>query len=159
MNNNKQVLFYGQRAALTPGAVTLSAPGYDALGNVLLRAFVQASEGKGKERHAKALPFDQQPMQKIGALYGQGFMLGQAAKKAQESQRLPRDRAVAELLGAINYLAGAVIHLEALAPEVAEPAANDDVLVPSMFPLQGQACVYSATGVCGPSACNGCVRG
>ena len=85
---------------------------YDCLRDVLDRALDQASSGKGKERHAQDLPFDQQPMQQLINLYGQGFALGQAAKKAQESMRLPRERAVAELLGAINYLAGAVVHLE-----------------------------------------------
>lgn len=93
-------------------APRLHAPGYESLANVLVRAFNQASAGKGKERHAQDLPFDAQPMQKLCELYGPGFALGQAAKKAQESQRLPHDRAIAELLGAINYLAGAVIHLE-----------------------------------------------
>lgn len=92
--------------------VTLDATGYDSLADVLQRAFQQASAGKGRERHATELPFDQQPMQTLASLYGVGFLLGQAAKKAQESQRLPSGRDVAELLGAINYLAGAVIHLE-----------------------------------------------
>ena len=92
--------------------VSTSAPGYECLARVLDRALDQAACGKGKERHAKDLPFDQQPMQQLIGLYGPGFALGQAAKKAQESQRLPRDRAIAELLGAINYLAGAVVYLE-----------------------------------------------
>jgi hypothetical protein len=92
--------------------ITLEAPGYDSLADVLRRAFEQASGGKGKERHATDLPFDQQPMQTLASLYGPGFLLGQAAKKSQESQRLPAGRDVAELLGAINYLAGAVIFLE-----------------------------------------------
>lgn len=39
-------------------------------------------------------------------------LLYQAAKKAQESLRLDREHAVFELLGAINYLAGAIIFLE-----------------------------------------------
>lgn len=95
-----------------PAPVFLQAEGYERLADVLHRAFEQASAGKGKERHAKDLPFHEQPMQKICELYGVGFALGQAAKKAQESQRLPHDRAVAELLGAINYIAGAVIFLE-----------------------------------------------
>ena len=88
------------------------ANGYESLRDVLDRAFAQAASGKGHERHAVNKPFDQQPMQKLIDLYGPGFALGQAAKKAQESQRLPAGRDVAELLGAINYLAGAVIWLE-----------------------------------------------
>lgn len=88
------------------------ANGYESLRDVLDRAFAQAASGKGHERHAVNKPFDQQPMQKLIDLYGPGFALGQAAKKAQESQRLPAGRDVAELLCAINYLAGAVIALE-----------------------------------------------
>ena len=88
------------------------ANGYESLRDVLDRAFAQAASGKGHERHAVNKPFDQHPMQKLIDLYGPGFALGQAAKKAQESQRLPAGRDVAELLGAINYMAGAVIWLE-----------------------------------------------
>ena len=107
----------------------IGATGYEELGAVLRRAFIQAAHGKGKERHAQNLPFTQQPMQQLISLYGVGFALGQAAKKAQESQRLPVDRAVNELLGAINYLAGAVIALEGNGQPVAKPvpvAANDN---------------------------------
>jgi hypothetical protein len=100
-------------------AVTLDVDGYYSLANVLGRAFDQASGGKGKERHATSLPFDQQPMQTLAGMYGPGFLLGQAAKKSQESQRLPEGRDVAELLGAINYLAGAVIFLENTRRQVA----------------------------------------
>jgi hypothetical protein len=96
----------------TDKEITLFAPGYTSLADVLARAFEQASGGKGKERHATDLPFNQQPMQTLAGLYGPGFLLGQAAKKSQESQRLPAGRDVAELLGAINYLAGTVIYLE-----------------------------------------------
>jgi len=99
-------------------SVTMDALGYSSLACVLGRAFDQAANGKGKERHAGELPFDQQPMQTLCGLYGVGFALGQAAKKTQEAQRLPRDRAVAELLGAINYLAGAVIFMESQPQEV-----------------------------------------
>jgi hypothetical protein len=88
--------------------------GYESLADVLGRAYAQAAEGKGAERHGQGQPFDEQPMQQLIRLYGIGFALGQAAKKAQEAQRLPTvERQVAELLGAINYLAGAVIAVEA----------------------------------------------
>lgn len=97
----------------------LHAQGYESLASVLARALFQAAHGKGAERHAQALPFDQQPMQQLISMYGVGFALGQAGKKAQESQRLPHESAVAELLGAINYLAGAVIALERTAPQPA----------------------------------------
>lgn len=93
--------------------IMMNVNGYDSLRDVLTRAYTQAASGKGHERHAVAKPFDAQPMQELISLYGVGFALGQAAKKAQESMRLPAGRDVAELLGAINYLAGAVIALEA----------------------------------------------
>lgn len=79
---------------------------------VLDNAFNQAAFGKGAERHAQSKPFEEQPMQKLIELYGTGFALGQAGKKMQESQRMDVEAAVRELLGAINYIAGVVIHLE-----------------------------------------------
>ena len=93
--------------------VTLQADGYDKLADVLSRAFDQASRGKGRERHANDTPFDKQPMQDLIRLHGVGFATGQASKKASEAMGLPStDRKVAELLGAIVYLAGAVISIE-----------------------------------------------
>ncbi len=85
---------------------------YLALSDVLGRAFEQASIGKGNERHAQDLPFTEQPMQLIQRLVGKGFATGQAIKKIQESDRLPHDAAIRELLGAINYIAGAIIFME-----------------------------------------------
>lgn len=92
----------------------LSADGYEALAGVLRRAFEQASAGKGKERHSNGKPFTEQPMLSINRTLGSiDGMLYQAAKKSAEARGLPTtERAVAELLGAINYLAGAVILLE-----------------------------------------------
>jgi hypothetical protein len=90
----------------------MSVEGYEKLADVLLRAYDQASAGKGKDRHANDLPFHLQPMQQICDQVGVGFAMGQAIKKAQESLGLPRDRAIAEVLGAINYLAGVVIFME-----------------------------------------------
>jgi hypothetical protein len=87
-------------------------PGYEKLAGVLQRALDQAQDGKGKERHANDLPFHLQPMQQIAKRRGVGFLLGQADKKSEEATSLPAGRDVAELLGAINYLAGAVIFLE-----------------------------------------------
>lgn len=85
---------------------------YAPLRRVLDLALEQASGGKGKERHADGKPFDQQPMLEIGRMVGVGFCLGQAMKKAQESSRMQPDAAKRELLGAINYLAGAYLLLE-----------------------------------------------
>jgi hypothetical protein len=88
-----------------------AAPGYEQLAKVLDDALAQAQAGKGKERHAgEGEAFhDQQIVQLcewMGSTQGDVF---QAAKKAIESTRLPPARAEAELLGAINYLAAAVL--------------------------------------------------
>lgn len=90
----------------------LQSPGYESLAEVLYRAFGQAADGKGAQRHGNGLPFDQQPMQSLQRSFGPGFALGQAAKKIEESQGLPLAAAVHEMLGAINYIAGAVIFQE-----------------------------------------------
>ncbi len=110
----KYANFEPVRTPIDPVPVQFVAPtGYAALADVMTRALEQASAGKGAQRHAQGQAFEQQPMQQLIRLYGVGFALGQAAKKAQEAQRLPTvERQVAELLGAINYLAGAVIALE-----------------------------------------------
>lgn len=87
---------------------------YQSLNDVLNRAYHQAAEGKGKERHAGNLAFHEQPMQTISQLVGSPDGLAyQAIKKIQESQRFPQtDRRVSELLGAINYIAGLIVYLE-----------------------------------------------
>lgn len=101
----------------------IPAPGYEQLVDVLRAAHDQAALGKGKERHANDLPFGAQPMQTISfLLHSSDGMLYQAIKKVQEArQNLDSTRkaggAVAdakrfydrEILGAINYLAGAII--------------------------------------------------
>jgi hypothetical protein len=84
---------------------------YQALRTVLDAAYDQAAIGKGRDRHAQDLPFEQQPMQRLLDLYGPGFAAGQIGKKVQESLRLPTDMAVQELLGAIVYAAGLIVWL------------------------------------------------
>jgi len=117
----------------------LQSPGYESLANVLHRAFQQAADGKGAERHANDLPFHEQPMQTIAQKRGLGFLLGQADKKSLEAQgmadRGERERAVHELLGAINYLAGAIIFIEGQAQsEDAKPAPPDQADAPKEKP-------------------------
>lgn len=87
---------------------------YATLRAVLDRAFEQASEGKGKERHAGAAErFEDQQIVQLGEWMGSNhFQIGQACKKALESTRLPPEQARRELLGAINYLAAAVVQIE-----------------------------------------------
>ncbi len=99
---------------------------YRTLRSVLDRAYNQAAVGKGAMRHGQGQAFEHQPMQTISRLLGstQG-MCYQAVKKIQESQRLAHPAAVEELLGAINYLAGAVIFLEATPTDTAKAAQSD----------------------------------
>ena len=89
---------------------------YAPLRRVLNAAYEQAANGKGKERHANNKPFTDQPIMEIARMVGPGYQLGQAMKKAQEAggmiQRGQPDRAKAELLGAINYLAACVLLIE-----------------------------------------------
>jgi hypothetical protein len=102
-----------QQQPRAESGVLLDAPGYQSLARVLARAFQQAAHGKGAERHAQdGEPFDAQVMQDMARRFGVGSLLGQAFKKSEESQRLPHGAGVRELLGAINYLAGAVIAME-----------------------------------------------
>ena len=81
--------------------------------------FIQAeahARGKGVERHALNAnqPFDKQPICDIARQLGLGAPLGQAMKKVLESQKLMKfpGLAKAELLGAINYIAAAIIVLD-----------------------------------------------
>lgn len=85
---------------------------YTTLRRVLGAAYDQAANGKGKERHAQDLRFDQQPIMQITRTHGEGFPMGQAAKKIQEAARLSPEHARHELLGAIVYLAAAYLYLE-----------------------------------------------
>lgn len=87
----------------------MNVEGYEQLAAVLQDAYDQAAKGKGAARHGTSKPFHEQPMQDLIRLYGPGFALGQAGKKMQESQRMDRDAAERELLGAIVYIAGAII--------------------------------------------------
>lgn len=98
---------------------------YTSLFKVLVEAYEQAAVGKGAERHANALPYESQPMQVIsGLLHSSEGLSWQAIKKVQEAHgilskavRAGDPEAVKaakafhrkEMLGAINYLAGALI--------------------------------------------------
>ncbi len=86
---------------------------YESLDGILLEALAQASEGKGKIRHAdEDENFEDQLICFIGRKLGVGFELGQVAKKIFEVTRLETTEAkVHELLGAIVYIAAAVLLL------------------------------------------------
>jgi hypothetical protein len=84
---------------------------YRNLKDALDKSYAQASKGKGKERHADDKPFEEQPIFWIEEHF-KSFQLGQAVKKIHESQRLSTDRAIAELQGAIVFLAAKIINLK-----------------------------------------------
>lgn len=92
--------------------VTLYAPGYERLAGVLSLAFHQAAFGKGNQRHAApGERFEDQVILQGAERFGTGALLFQAFKKSEESQRLEPGPAINELLGAIIYLAAAVIKI------------------------------------------------
>jgi hypothetical protein len=100
---------------------------YNKLERVLTRAKGQASDGKGKQRHAKeGEPFEKQKICEITRRVGIGYPLGQAIKKVIESDRLSTEAGVAELLGAINYIAAAVIVME----EKEQEPADTEIIYP-----------------------------
>lgn len=148
------------RLEATHTGVLLDATGYEKLAGVLGRAFNQAAIGKGRERHANGEPFHEQVMQTGAQRFGHSALLFQAFKKSEESQRLPHDRAVAELLGAIVYLAGAVIAMER--QHQAHSVANDNqpqVRIDARDPAKvfaefGQTCCKESGG-----GCTGCPHG
>lgn len=88
--------------------------GYEALAAILDQALAQAQAGKGIERHSRpGEAYQDQRIVQLGEwMDSTAFAIGQACKKALESTRMPADRARAELLGAINYLAAAVIVID-----------------------------------------------
>lgn len=107
--------------------MNFDVPGYETLAKILHRAYTQAATGKGAERHANEQPFSEQPMQSTADKHGVGFLFGQADKKMTEAHNMMRrgetDKAVHELLGAINYIAGAILFAEKAKPaEPTEPA-------------------------------------
>lgn len=91
--------------------ITLAAEGYTDLAIILRDAFLQASEGKGAERHANSKPFHEQPMQTISDLFDSDKgMAFQIVKKLREGLDMPEyERLERELLGVIVYTAGAIL--------------------------------------------------
>lgn len=106
-------------AGITPNTGEMFTPDltedYAPLRAILDAAYEQAASGKGKERHANDRPFLDQPICEIGRMLASvcDGELYQAIKKAQEASNMlargDSDKAEHELLGAINYLAAAVI--------------------------------------------------
>ncbi|NJL06844.1 MAG: hypothetical protein HC900_00210 [Methylacidiphilales bacterium] len=111
----------GAPAAAYPFAVIGLPDDYGPLADVLMAAAAQAAIGKGRERHANGRAFLDQPIMENGRTFGLGFPIGQAAKKSREAFDMARrgehDRAERELLGAVNYLAAAVLLIREIAAE------------------------------------------
>ena len=98
------------------------AGNYDSLKKVLGRAYIRASEGKGKERHADGKPFNQQPIvTELHAFKTPAPALFQVRKKALESMRLSADRAQDELLDVIVYAAAAWLYIEESKSKIETP--------------------------------------
>ena len=98
--------------------------GYEKLVAVYQDAHDQAAKGKGDERHANGQPFHEQRMQQIsGLLRSSDGMAFQAIKKMTEGLQFEdHARREAELLGALNYIAGIVIYYR----ETIDVTCNDD---------------------------------
>lgn len=97
----------------SPGTL-VADPGYTCLVEVFRAAHNHAARGKGFERHANGLPFEDQRMLSICRLQDSpDGMAYQVMKKITEGLALPEyHRTRSELLGALNYLAGIVIFLD-----------------------------------------------
>lgn len=85
---------------------------YKELRQILDDAYLQASQGKGRERHANDLSFEHQPMQRISELFDSDRgMAFQVVKKLREGLDFDEyDRFERELLGSIVYLAGIILY-------------------------------------------------
>lgn len=102
----------GRRRATAPRVA--AAPGYELLAAVLDDALHQAQTGKGRKRHGfSGSSFEEQTIlvlnEKLGSIHGQAY---QACKKVIEATRLSAARARRDLLGAINYIAAALIQID-----------------------------------------------
>lgn len=87
---------------------------YQELKFVLDRAYIRASEGKGKERHASDnTPFEeQQIVQDLKEMKTAAPACFQIRKKALEALRLDDKAAIGELLDIIVYASAAVIYYD-----------------------------------------------
>lgn len=119
--------------------------GYEKLVAVYQDAHDQAAKGKGDERHANGQPFHEQRMQQIsGLLRSSDGMAFQAIKKLTEGLQFEdHARREAELLGALNYIAGIVIYYR---EAINEAAFDTGIPVSAAFK---DACEYTLEQVIG----------
>lgn len=105
---------------------TCIVEGYEPLAVILQEALDQAQSGKGKRCHANGKPFLQQPIMVGGRECGPGGLAFQARKKILEALNCTDDaRAIADLLGAINYTAAMVLLRRECGQNVDKNASSD----------------------------------
>ena len=122
--------------------------GYEPLAAVLQEAIDQAAKGKGKERHQQNdRPFLRQPICEIPRMVGPAGSAYQVMKKTQEAMRLPADRAIVELLGAINYAAATIIVIRENEAERARPVVSVETETISLGELAGTITVRKTKAV------------
>lgn len=93
------------------------------LEGVFAAVIQQVTAGKGAERHGHGSDFLEQPWKKIADDFGEGFLLGQAAKKMREATHASswdHDRWEREMLGAIAYLGFAIVNRRLMVRDVVE---------------------------------------
>jgi len=91
--------------------MTIEDEGFKSLRVVLELAYQRASSGKGQERHATSVKFEEQPWHDIYKHHGIGFVLGQAEKKMIEQYKLSNEQRIDELLDVIVYVSMGIIAL------------------------------------------------
>jgi hypothetical protein len=134
-------LEFKNAAKVGSGRRQMDAEGYNALAEILESAFIQASGGKGHERHATNNPFEDQPIMQITRLLGNhpvAALAYQVIKKTVEAGRLYHikgaDCAERELLGAMNYAAAAILRMREMSKSESARIMyrGDDMQAPSV---------------------------
>ena len=83
---------------------------YESLHDVLMLALYQASQGKGKIRHANGKPFEEQTMAVANRITDCDFSWGQIYKKILEIPNIKKkQKKIDEMLSIIVYAAGWVL--------------------------------------------------
>ena len=81
------------------------------LQEVFSDALAQATSGKGEQKHGLGKGFYDQQWVDVTKRHGLGFLTGQAVKKTNEAVSIPSlEMWEREMLGAINYLAMAILY-------------------------------------------------
>lgn len=86
---------------------------YSSLSEILDLAYLRASEGKGKERHADDKNFEDQDIcEELRIFDSISPALFQIRKKTKETRKLSKEQSINELLDTIVYSAAAVLVLK-----------------------------------------------